>query len=294
LRGIPARRSSYIGVLRKTAGGRVHVDIEEPVHRIGGRGGVSGGYQSIGGRRGHSPAGRIVRVARQGLFNDNFNSFKLGTKWEVPNYLNQANNVCNNPTTTPCTFLGPPNVNLGIGFNGLRMTSAQSNLQETGIGTIESFKLQNGTVEVDVLTGKASDPALTLPPGTNRSNIDGVIGVELINKTTGAAVFVQLYAGTYGTNQTFIMRIPEYINSPGPNDWQFNQYYRVLFTSKGANMAILFQNRYGQTLISDPLPISFAALGPFNVLLLQNMGTPGAPYYNDVFVQHLKVSRSGG
>jgi hypothetical protein len=228
------------------------------------------------------------------LFNDNFNSFKLGTKWEVPNYLNQANNVCNNPTTTPCTFLGPPNVNLGIGFNGLRMTSAQSNLQETGIGTIESFKLQNGTVEVDVLTGKASDPALTLPPGTNRSNIDGVIGVELINKTTGAAVFVQLYAGTYGTNQTFIMRIPEYINSPGPNDWQFNQYYRVLFTSKGANMAILFQNRYGQTLISDPLPISFAALGPFNVLLLQNMGTPGAPYYNDVFVQHLKVSRSGG
>src|SRR6516162_3420880 len=64
-------------------------------------------------------------------------------------------------------------------------------------------------------------------------------------------MFVQLYAGIYGTNQTFIMRIPEVINSSGPNDWQFSQYYRVLFTSKGANMAILFQNRYRQTLISD-------------------------------------------
>ena len=65
------------------------------------------------------------------------------------------------------------------------MTSAQSNLRETGIGTIQSFQLQNGTVEVDVLTGKASDPALTLPPGTNRSNIDGVIGVELFKQNHG-------------------------------------------------------------------------------------------------------------
>jgi len=46
---------------------------------------------------------------------------------------------------------------------------------------------------------------------------------------------------------------------------------------------------YGQTLISDPLPISFGDLSPFNVLLLQNMGTPNAPYYNDVLVQHVKV-----
>ena len=79
------------------------------------------------------------------------------------------------------------------------------------------------------------------------------------------------------------------INSAGPNDWQYGQYYRILFTSKGANTAILFQNMYGQTLISDPLPISFGDLSPFNVLLLQNMGTPNAPYYNDVLVQHVKV-----
>src|SRR5208282_3377357 len=45
----------YIGVLRKTAGGRVHVDIEQPVHGIGGRGDVSGGNQSIG---------ELVHVAR--------------------------------------------------------------------------------------------------------------------------------------------------------------------------------------------------------------------------------------
>lgn len=128
--------------------------------------------------------GNAVSHAQE-LFNDNFTSFKLGRKWEVPNYLNQTSNLCNNPTTTPCTFLGVPNVNLGIGYNGLRMTSAQSNLQETGIGTIQSFQLQNGTVEVDVLTGKASDPALTLPPGTNRSNIDGVIGVELFKQNHG-------------------------------------------------------------------------------------------------------------
>jgi hypothetical protein len=227
----------------------------------------------------------------QELFNDNFNSFKLGTNWEVPTYLNQTTNLCNNPTTTPCTFLGAPNVNLGIGFNGLRMTSAQNNLQETGIATTQAFQLQNGTVEVDVLTGKASDPMLTLPSGTNRSNIDGVIGVELFNKTTGKAVFAQLYGGTYGTNETFILRIPEVINSAGPNDWQYGQYYRILLTSKGANTAILFQNMHGQTLISDPLPISFGDLSPFNVLLLQNMGTPNAPYYNDVFVQHVKVHR---
>jgi hypothetical protein len=46
-----------------------------------------------------------------------------------------------------------------------------------------------------------------------------------------------------------------------------------------------------QVLISYSLPISFGDLGSFNIVLSQNMGTPGAPYYNDVFVQHVKVTR---
>jgi hypothetical protein len=118
--------------------------------------------------------GSSQSFAQNVLLDDNFTSFALGTNWEIPNYLvNQPSNL---------TFLGAPNVNLGIGFSGLRMTSAQTSLQSRAIGTTRTFQLQNGTVEVDFLTGKFSDPGLYLPAGTNDFNIDAVINAQYFLK----------------------------------------------------------------------------------------------------------------
>jgi hypothetical protein len=222
------------------------------------------------------------------LFDDTFSSFALGTNWEVPTYLN--GNQCNLPNAAPCTFLGAPNVNLKVAYSGLRVTSAQADVQETGIGTVRTFRLNNGSVEVTFQTGAMSDPALTLPPGTNRANIDGVIGLELFNQTTGAAVFAQIYGGDYGTKRSLCLRSSA-VCSPGPADWQYGASYRLLFTSKGNNTNALLEDTNGRQIVDYSLPISLHDIGDFHVVLTQNMGTPLAAYYNDVFVKEVKVVR---
>jgi hypothetical protein len=230
------------------------------------------------------PLASSQSLAQNALFYDNFNSFVLGTNWEVPNYLNPSND-CN---CSGATFLGAPNVNLGIGYNGLRMTSAQTNAQLRAIATTQTFNLNNGSVEVNFFTGKYSDAGLSLPPGTNDFNIDGVIDVEC-----GTAVFVNMFAGNFGNNRVFCENISASngLCSSDPNDWQYSQYYKIILTSRGTNASVLLENSAGQTLFSFPVPVLFHDLGNFNVILSQSMGTPGASYYNDVFIQHVKVSR---
>ena len=225
------------------------------------------------------------------LFTDTFTSFQLGTNWGVPNYLGTSASyfAC-------CEFLGAPNVLLKPVYGGLRMKSAQSTGQLTAIATTDTFRVNHGTVEVDFTTTAMSDPTIPLPADVTRTNIDGVIDVGLLNQVTGGATPVaQLFAGFFGTDRFLCARLYEpsftQICTNGPADWHYSTAYKIVITSKGDATEISFQTAAGAVLYSYDVPFGLRDLGAFNVVLGQNMGTPGSAYYNDVIVQRVQVTR---
>jgi hypothetical protein len=226
------------------------------------------------------------------LFSDTFTSFQLGTNWEIPNYLGTSASYF----AAFSDFLGAPNVQLKPVYGGLRMTSAQSTGQLTAIATTDTFRVNHGTIEVDFTTTAMSDPTIPLPAGVTRTNIDGVIDVGLLNQATGAATpIAQLFGGDFGTDRFLCARIYEpsftQVCTNGPADWQYNTAYKIVITSQGDAAEISFQTAAGAVLYSYDLPFGLRDLGAFNVVLGQNMGTPGSAYYNDVIVQRVQVTR---
>jgi hypothetical protein len=226
------------------------------------------------------------------LFEDKFQSFALGTDWIVPRFA-----FCSQATgTNICKpALGAPNVRRGVTPKGLRLTSAQTTYQFRAISTAHSFALSRGSVIVDFRTGESSDPSLKLPAGTIDQNIDGVVGVELIDPVTKNYFAAGVFGGEWGSSRWFYVNssigLPSYSSPPdGPdNDWQYGQAYRIEFVSTLASTNVLFEDALGNVLWSQSLPQSLDYLPKFRVVVFQRMGTPGATYYNDAFVNRVKV-----
>jgi hypothetical protein len=238
--------------------------------------------------------GSINSFADDVLFDDTFTSFKLGTRWEVPSYFGTAATA--GTYFNCCTFLGGPNVVLKAVYGGLRMTSAQTTAELTAIATTDTFRINHGTVEVDLTTAAMSDPTLPLPAGVTRTNIDGVIDVGLLNKATGASIPVaQLFAGDFGTDRFLCARLgePPYLQvcTNGPADWAYNTAYKIVITSQDDASQILFETAAGAVLYTYDVPFGLRDLGDFNIILAQNMGTPGSAYYNDIIVRRVTVTR---
>jgi len=230
-------------------------------------------------------------------FEDRFQSFVIGRVWNAPPFP-----ICRerNSHSTCVNINGAPDAMVAK-ESGLRLTSAMTNEQSRAIATIKTFELNAGAVVAGFQVGAPSDARLALPSGTTRRNIDGVIGVELIDPESGHYLAASLFGGNYGASRQFqvesSLRLD--MNSGVPNGhsnegWQYSTDYRIRFASDGRKTDVLFQDASGNSIWSESLPVGLGYLGKFHIVIFQSMGTPNSAYYCDALVKEIAVSGALG
>jgi len=219
------------------------------------------------------------------IFQDDFNSFFLGSDWvaasELPNYV------------------GTPNTLSATTDGHLEMKSDWSNKNKRkGIRIDNTFGFQQGTVTLNFKTGESS--------ASNKTNIDGLMELFLIDAdNSNNYVFIQIYGGNYGQNRSAFVRrgidgsseqcLYSTDDSGYDDDWSYGTYpnednYQfsiqltssdTIFSFSGANNP--FEYNLGENI--------YQTYGDFYIAISQAVGTPWNPYryYSKAYADNIIV-----
>ena len=204
---------------------------------------------------------------------DDFTTFDT-TKWTAAPYTGFAGFAYQGLPD----FLTPLNLD---GNDVLRMTSVMNNMQRQGFGSIQTFTASAATLTLDFKTLAIHDVSV---PAANQSNIDGLLEVYLINPNDQRFLGISIFANNFGDPNARMIQFSDAFGGTISSTvgWQYDTYYRFVFTSDGTSTHLSFQTSTGSEIAGHNYSGGFDGLGAYNIAIVQRMGLPGGQFYTDV------------